>query len=403
MTSWLHRCALLLCLFCWMSASYASKVDSFALQSKEQLDVLLASGKRTPLDALTPHGKRRLIQSLRWGRRGLGGFDTGPLLQELDAVQFAEALSFLNGDYLTPGLVAKLIGPPIRLPGPSQRLEDEVKRMAQLADGLAGNRSAPISATSNPLAPDLVSHYERTFGSSMSPSSLIHHPVGDLPLLFEAALLASNLDQNSAATEHVQMVHQELIKRGIDTRRKFDDSVLYVLLAAREFDKARAFASGRPHLAGQTIPEVADPLGSSFTGRSVYELDSSGKLLTRQIVQIDAGLVMTVGTGCHFSNDALAAIRNNPDLQARLRREGLMLLISPRAPVPLSYVAEWNRANPTLPIRVPVNVTEWREIADAGTPEFFLYRKNKVVGHLVGWPGGGQMAELLKLLDIPRD
>jgi hypothetical protein len=212
--------------------------------------------------------------------------------------------------------------------------------MAQLADGLPGNRSAPISATSNPLAPDLVSHYERTFGSSMSPSSLRRHPVGDLPLLFEAALLASNLDQNSAATEHVQIVHQELVKRGIDTRRKFDDSVLYVLLAAREFDKARAFATGRPHLAGQTIPEVADVLGVSFTGRSVYELDSSGKVLTRQMVQIDAGLVMTVGTGCHFSHDALAAIRNNPDLQARLHREGVMLLISPRAPVPLSYVAD---------------------------------------------------------------
>jgi hypothetical protein len=119
MTSWLHRCALLLCLSCWMSPSFASKVDPVALQSKEQLDALLASGKRTPLDALTPHGKRRLIQSLRWGRRGLGGFDTGPLLQELDAVQLAEALSFLDGDYLTPSLLAKLIGPPIRLQAPS--------------------------------------------------------------------------------------------------------------------------------------------------------------------------------------------------------------------------------------------------------------------------------------------
>lgn len=401
MPDWVVRYALLVCLSCSTAVSHARNDAPIVLKNKQQLEAILASGTPTALDALTPHGKRQLLDSFRWGRVGIGGFSTGALIRELNATQLAAALAFLDSETLTPHLAGKLIGPPVRLPAPSSRLVQNAQRMERLADDLLEQRPAATMATSNTSQHELTQHYIGTYGRSMIPASLRRHPIGDLPLLFDAALLASSRDPSSAATEHLQLVHKELVRRGVNTRRQFDDTVLSALLSAREFDKARIFARQRPHLAGRPVPAIVDTLGASYKGRTVYELDSSGKVLTRRKAEIDAGLLMTVGEGCHFSRDALDAIRSDPALQARLQQEGLMLIVSPRSPILLSYIAEWNRANPMLPIRVPVNVEEWREIADAATPEFFLYRGGKVAGHLIGWPEGGQVAELQKLLDTP--
>lgn len=397
------RGALFSCLACLACGSHAGEPAPPVVKTRTQLDALLATGQRTPLDALTPYGKRRFVNSISWGRRGIGGFDAGPLVQELDAAQLAAALRFLGSGELARHWVADLVGPPLRLPAPSTALEREVEHMRQLANALSEQRAAAPLATSDTGANSLVRHYEQTFGTRMTPANLKRQPLGDLPLLFDAAMLASDRDPGSAASRHVRLVHLELAARGVDTRRKLDDSLLRILLAAREFDEARRFAAGRPHLARRTIPAVVDPLGQSFRGRSVYALDASATLLTRQAVSLGSGLVMMVGAGCHFSRDALAAIGSDPALQLRLREAGLMLLVSPRSPIPLGYIAEWNAANPALPIRVPVSVGEWREIADASTPEFFLFKEGKLAGHLVGWPEGGHMAELRALLDTAHN
>ncbi|TXI89411.1 MAG: hypothetical protein E6Q34_10745 [Burkholderiaceae bacterium] len=55
------------------SAKDVGHMQPVVVKSREELERLLASGP-TVLDNLTPYGKRELLQSLSWGRRGLGGF-----------------------------------------------------------------------------------------------------------------------------------------------------------------------------------------------------------------------------------------------------------------------------------------------------------------------------------------
>lgn len=399
----LFRSALLLSLACLVKAAPAA--DPVVVRTEAQLNAVLATGQGTPLDAMTPYGKRRLLRGIVWREAGMGGFSTIQMVRELDAGQLAQLLAFFDMPEYTKAISADLIGPPLRLPAPSPALEAQLEGFERQNRQLGEERANAAGASTADRAKRLASHYDEVFAGRMRPETLRAAPLGDLATLFDAAALASNANPDSPATSHVLAVHRELAARGIDTRRSFDSSLLDALLAARRFDEARAFASTRPHLGRRDIPLVADALGADFRGRSLYEYDAGKNLLTRRAAPSPAGreLVMVVGAGCHFSRDALAALRADAALLARLRQANLTLVTPPQAPIPLSYLAEWNGANPTLPIRVPYNTSEWGQVAGSATPEFFLFEDGKLAGHVVGWPQGGNAAALLALLDAARD
>ena len=79
----ISRSALLLCLACWSVSVQAS--EPAVVHTKAQLESVLASGRPTPLDALTPYGKRRLLGGIVWRGQGMGGFSGTQLVRELDA------------------------------------------------------------------------------------------------------------------------------------------------------------------------------------------------------------------------------------------------------------------------------------------------------------------------------
>jgi hypothetical protein len=397
------RSTLVLCLTCWAVSAQAA--DPPAVRTESQLKSVLASGQATPLDLLTPYGKRRFLQGIVWREAGMGGFSGTQLVRELDAAQIAQVLAFFGLQRYTSTFTANLAGAPLRL-APSPALETQLDRFERLARTVAEERAEAEDATSVMGAKRLASHYDEVFASRMMPAALRSASLGDLSALFDAAALASDVNPDSAATAHLLAVHGELAARGIDTRRTLDDSVQSTLLAARRFADARTFAMTRPHLGRRDIPSVVDTLGAGFSGRSLYDYDAGKNQLTRRAAPPPTGqeLVMVVGSGCHFSRDALAALRADPALLARLRQANLTLVTPPRAPIPFRYLAEWNAANPTLPLRVPYNASEWETIAEAGTPEFFVFRDGKLAGHLIGWPRGGNAAALLALLDgaVPK-
>lgn len=393
------RSALALCLAC--RAMSAQAAEPPVVRTESQLESALASRQATPLDLLTPYGKRRFLQWVVWRESAMGGFSGTQLVRELDAVQIAEVLAFFGLQQYARIHTAHLAGVPLRLPAPSPALETQLGLFERLIRTVAEERADAAQATSTDGAKRLARRYDEVFAARVAPAALRLAPLGDLSALFDAAALASDANPDSAATEHLLAVHRELAARGIDTRRTFDDSVQSALLAARRFRDARTFAAARPHLGRHDIPSVVDTLGPGFKGRSLYDYDAGRKLLTRRAAPSPSGqeLVMVVGSGCHFSRDALAALRADPALLARLRQAGLTLVTPPKAPIPLWYLAEWNGANPALPIRVPYNAREWETVAEAGTPEFFLFQDGKLAGHLVGWPKGGNAAALLALLD----
>jgi hypothetical protein len=370
------------------------------VHTEAQLNEALASGQPTPLDALTPYGKHRLLRSLRWGQQGMTGFSFAPLVRELDAPRLDPLLRFLGlADYRAM-LAGAMRGTPLRLPQPSA---DVVWRLESLEDFSQEITHQRMDAASTTLGtPALLQRYRESFADRMGSQALARQPLGDLLPLFDAAALANVENPGSAAFDQLLLVHAELNARGIDTSRDLDASVLKAMLAARRFEQARGFAATRPHLDAGAVPRVADPLAPGFRGRSVFEYDAARNTLTRQAAPPPAGaeLVMVVGAGCHFSRDALDAIGADPDLRKRLRDAQLLLLTLPTEAPNLRFVADWNAGHAALPMRIPFDAREWQAIDVPAVPAFYLLKDGKVVARHRGWAGEKDRTALLDMLDM---
>lgn len=365
------------------------------VRTQAEWEAVLVSGQASPLDALTPYGKRAFLRGMRWGDRGLAGFGFGPLVRELDAGQAAAVLAFLDSAAYLPTIEANMAGPPLRFPEPAPQLEQDLVRFERQLDTATSLDDGASSR--RPQAP--LQDYLDTFAHRMDAAALQGEALGNLPLLFAAAGLAARAYPGSAASSHLPRVHRELVRRGVDTRRGLDRELLEALVGARAFDEARAFAATRPHLARRPVPRVVDALGPGFRGRSVYRYDAG--TLVRETAPAPAGLqlVMVVGAGCHYSRDALAALHEDASLRARLQATHLMLVTPPSAPVEPDFMAAWNAANPSLPMTAPYDVAQWGDLDAASVPRFYLRKDGRVIDQVQGWPQGGNRAALAAMLD----
>ncbi len=401
MSDYMSRLSVLVCIFilCW--ASSVRGEDALAVRNEAQLRNILESGRHTPLDALTPYGKRRLVRSLGWDENGtLIHLNTWIPARELDANQLAELLRFLGAESYIQSATANLEGPPLRLPEPSPELEEKVRNFEQLAIEDTERRLPSNAGVTQTGAADLLAQYRRMFSDRMEPSRLRKQPLGELLPLLEAANIM-NFYHPGTALGDMMSVQRELAARGVSTVRWIDNRTLDALLAARRFEEARAFAASRPALAGRAIPTVVDRLGTTFSGRSLYRYDDASNTLTREAAPAPAGVqvVMFVQEHCQPSARALQALRKDSDLQAGLRQTNLLILTNPSNSIPFRFISTWNAANPALPMHATYSIEEWKEIVPVGVPEFFVLKDGKPVGRLVGgWPPEGNKAALLSLI-----
>jgi hypothetical protein len=349
----LSRPALLLSLACWAIPALAAEPS--VVRTQAQLQSVLASRQPTPLDALTPHGKRDLLRTMQWNEAGESrGFSYRSIVRELDEQQLAALLAFLDSSFMLDDLRPMLAGAPLRLPEPSPEIERRLVEFQRIADEEATRRhTAPKGGATVRSPTNALQHYRRLFEEPMDAASLRRQAPGDLLPLYDAA---------------------------------------------------RDFAATRPHLGTRGIPTVKDPLGGAFAGRGLYRYDRAAHTLTREAAPVPTGVqvVMVVNAGCQFSTNALAAVRGDAALQARLRQANLLILTPPASGVPFHYISEWNAANPTLPMGVPDKLEAWREVDGYSVPRFVVLRDGKVMGQVAGWPEEGNREAVLSLVDLAR-
>lgn len=395
------RSAFALCLACW--AASAPAADAPVIRSEAQLKAVLASGQPTPLDALTPYGKRNFLRSMRWTAEGEPrGFSYLSIVRELDRQQLAALLAFLDSSEQLEMFQGQLDGAPLRLPEPSSEIEQRLLEFVRVGEEEAERRNAAAASGATVRSPTAqLQHYTRLFGERMDAAALRRQPLGDLLPLFEAAW-RMEFNHPGTALPDMLRIHQELLTRGVDTRRMLDGDVLQAMMTMRLFDQARAFAAARPDLGTRAIPMVKDPLGSGFAGRSLYRYDRAAHTLIREAAPVPQGtqVIMVVDAGCRFSADALAALRSDAGLQARLRQANLLILTPPTSGAPFHFISQWNAANPSMPMGVPADLAAWRAIDGAGVPRFFVLKDGKVLGQTSGWPEEGNKAAVLSLIDL---
>lgn len=379
-----------LCLCCAAPlASYAAPI-----RTSDEWAAMLASNQATPLDALTPYGKREFIARIRWGQNGLGSFSSAPLVRELNAEQLAAVLELIGATDELPMLTRRLVGPPLRLAEPSPDMQRRLLQLQEFTDDADDAKSVTA------LASALPQRYDELFRDVVRSPALARQRSEDLPLLFTAAGNASLLAPGSAAYADMLAIHAEFVRRGIDTRRDIDGMTLNAMLAARAFEPARAFAASHPALQARQIPTVVDPLGAGFQGRSVFQYDAASNTLTRQALPAASGkeLIMVVDSGCHFSRDALAALHQDRQWAEQLRAANLILITTPSSAIDFNFVTHWNRHNPRIPMLIPYNEQEWRALNVTDVPRFYWFRNATQIAQVAGWPAGGGKHAVLDLI-----
>ena len=345
----------------------------------------------TPLDAFTAFGKREFLAGLEWDAQGeaVAGLSTTALIRELRGDQIIALLTYLGMKDLGIS-IAKSLPPsePLRFPEPDGMIEREWKRSSRLFDAQAQSDGNSAQTTDISHA-DAITHYRSALAPRMSEGALRVESLGNLMLLFDTAAAVSMRSADATAGHDMRAVFSELERRHVDTRRGFDHTMLSALLAAGQFDQAREFLSRHPDPQADEIPKILDPLGPTFAGRSVLDLDPATKVLKRVAVPATASaqIIMLVGPGCHFSRDALSEIARDPALLERLRQRNIIVLTPPGASLELASIGAWNTQHAQLPMRIPWDRKDWKDIDRMQVPQFLIFDNGKLVQRIVGWKG----------------
>lgn len=246
--------------------------------------------------------------------------------------------------------------------------------------------------------PFVARRYLQLFSNSFSPKSLSRTGDKDLSFLVRAAELAEAYSFSHSDLDQLKLALNELERRGVATD---DDrlSLYKALVSLREFGEARELIKTHPTIKAEPIPSVSDISGEAV-GATFYTVDTERFELRRQSAKVSTGthLIIVSHPLCGFSRAAMDTFVSDPVLSTPIKRYAIWLAPVDRA-VYFDDVQKWNRSHPETQVVIAHSRAEWPYITEWATPNFYLIRDGKLIGHMTGWPkDGSNRDELIALL-----
>lgn len=346
------------------------------LRSQAALQAYLGShaGQPTPLDALPPLAHQRFLDSLMFGRTGLGGFDTADLATELTRREVLKILELFD----VAGYAA-MIEPRFPDSPPAWRGQPETGAAPAAYDVLVRLQRAG----SDPA--QLRQRYDALLGAGLSnPTNFDTRSDRELVYLFRATELIASDAPSAEDAPHLQAIVNAMARRGIARAQDYL-RVLNSLLLTRDFTGAREFASLHPQQGLQPVPEFRDRISDATNAPTLWMPVSASDALERTPWDLAPTQILVIA-GCHFSRDAAEDIARDPVLGPAFKSHAHWLMLPPGQEDPDS-VREWNRSFPDAPALQIVDRSEW-SLLPAGwrMPTFLVVRNGKVVEQIIGWP-----------------
>jgi hypothetical protein len=210
-----------------------------------------------------------------------------------------------------------------------------------------------------------------------------------LELLFQATTVVANDASRSDLIPVMETIFGEAYGRGFVG--DMIEQLHRAFVRERDWDKAKALQLRFPWKA-LNVPEVHVGSGP-VDGPAVYEVSHDGKVLTLQQVDIASRpiIVAVVSGGCHFSQEADAAIAADPRLSQALAEIAIYVDASPSASN-LTAIAENNRTQ-KYKVRVLHKASGWPGLDFRRTPSFYFLKDGHIVHSVVGM-GPNLAAEL---------
>lgn len=239
---------------------------------------------------------------------------------------------------------------------------------------------------------EIASAYDRLFADYQNKRSLDSISDSDLSLMYRAAIIAESYARRANYRAHMALDLEELQARGIATRFDYQQAFA-ALVAAREFSEARKLRSQHMDVGLEPVPVYEEAPGIEDGIPTVLLVRSEDEGLLRRPVEMEGGRVVVVAHPlCHFSRNAAAAIRADPELGAAF--ENAVWLAPPDRHLYIDVFQQWNREHPDQDMAIAFEHDEWPMIDYWGTPTFYFLEDGKVSARVTGWPPDGHVEEL---------
>lgn len=338
----------------------------------------------SPLSLLPPGARKRFLGTLVWGRKGVGGFATGDLTQYLTDAQIRRVLALFDAESSANGLHGRT--KPLSATereAPKTVFERKFDEMYFARNDAAHDKphGSALALYDNLLAP-----YQHSPKLALLDDS-------DLGLLFRAASTAASISRQARYLDDLRIDLAELHRRGIATSGQVAD-VHDALVAARRFNEANMLARAFPSAEIKPLPQLQQAPNAHDGGPTALVVAPDGKSLLRKAIDMHPSLRIVVVAGCHFSVDAVRAIRADPELDKLFHQHAIWLAGENEL---LPAVLDWNRAYPDQRMHVAWRNDEWSMLKSWDIPTFYVFRDGRQVDQWSGWGASG-MSDLVSHL-----
>lgn len=373
------------------------------ISSKADLDRYLRDTPpgTSPLDALSPGGRKRFLAGLKFGEHSLRGASLDDPTEELTHPQMV-ALYALFGleDHagkdggLTPARQAQLQAE--RIAAAKQRgcIPDQCPEspIEQDYDALADSDN-DTSLSDAQITALVRQRYDRAIGRYRTAAQLQHVDAPDLRLLERATNIVLNVATSPAYVDQMQRILAEMQRRGMADDKDYAD--LYgALVAGRRFAAAATLQREHPQMGAAPLPTFVPNIGTLPAGQpTALSIDTHAHTMSREAVDLDGPLHIVVIAGCHFSEDAARAIEGDAQLRPIFTRHSTWLS---NASSDLAAVPAWNRQFADLPMLVAWDAHEWPMLDSWGMPTYYVFRNGQLAKKFSSWEGIAALKQSLR-------
>lgn len=331
------------------------------------------AGKPTPLDTLSPGARERFLLDLNFGRGGLNGFNPENLAYDLTQPDIDALLALFGMQEYAPKsrLRDESMRPPRQIGPFERRYNAFYRKMRQAPPGDADEYASAI-----------VRAFDEELSGTYDAATLSGLDDHDLSLAYRAARAAADQAPRSQRADAYMKTYAEMEQRKLAIA---DDALETrdLLLSARRFDEARAFAATHADAELPPLPEFRDRLENASGAATVWQLSDDGSTLARTEVDLEP-LQILVTAGCHFSEDAAQDISSDPVLGPAFAKHARWLVNSPGRE-DIEAAKAWNRRFPSAQVEMIHDPAEWTIFPNWSMPAFYIVRDGKVLASLRGW------------------
>ncbi|HEX5353357.1 MAG TPA: hypothetical protein VFW60_04700 [Rhodanobacteraceae bacterium] len=327
----------------------------------------------SPLSLLPAGARKRFLGGLEWGSKGgVGGFGFADLQQYLTDTQIHKILALFdlqNFDSKLHGRATPLTA--AERHAPETPLEHKFDKLYfAREDSLRGGSRKPIAAI-----------YDASLAPYQNPKSIAALDESDMRLLFRAVGIVASRTQSPRYLDDLRLDLATLHHRGLATPALVA-SVHDQLVAARQFSEANALAKQYPAAHLSPLPPLRQAPNLHDGEPTVLVMEPNGKAMLHKPVDMHAPLLIVVVAGCHFSVDAVRAVRADPQLDALFHKHAVWLADENES---LTDVLAWNRAYPNQPMNVAWRNSEWPALDSWLIPTYYVFRNGKLADQWSGW------------------